>query len=77
MDSPNFYQVNNQMGGLVNYTFGKKDASRNLIEIQMVAFSLIYLLIVTESHKILLYEKDNIHFFNTADTFCFSSTTKL
>ena len=31
MDSLNFYQVTNQMGGSVNYTFGKKDAPRNLM----------------------------------------------
>jgi hypothetical protein len=31
MDSLNFYQVTNQMGGSVNYTFGKKDAPRNFM----------------------------------------------
>jgi len=31
MDTLNFYQVTNQMGGSANYTFGSKDAPRNLM----------------------------------------------
>jgi hypothetical protein len=31
MDSLNFYQVTNQVGGSVNYAFGKKDAPKNIM----------------------------------------------
>jgi hypothetical protein len=31
MDSLNFYQVSSQMGASVNYTFGRKDAPRNIV----------------------------------------------
>ena len=31
MDSLNFYQVTNQVGGSANYTFGKKDAPKNIM----------------------------------------------